>query len=259
MNHLEQAAFLDFITEQFSKSNFLYMNKQNNQINGFWFYCTDGIKIEICSLGQYVDFKFSKELINSSHRELIKSLGNVSLPFNACQKLLDVMFETYTCFDRNIQNQVSKEEMSYIKEKMTLIKKFLKKAIIPTPNSGDDYIKCFLTIEDNHVEHILHIGSIAQYGNITTTSMIGVIEIPVTIMKQNKGSFYLNLMIPTWDILQYPSLKSFFNHQYTSDSLVNLISQIQETSYDLGNILHFHLLNHSIVDEKQKKTLNKKI
>lgn len=259
MNHLEHTAFLDFIKEQFLKSNFLYINKQNNQINGFWFYGTDGIKIEICSLGQYVDFKFTKELINSSNRELSKSVGNVSLPFNACQKLLDLMFESYVFSDRNIQNQVSEEEMSYVKDKMILIKNFLKTATISLPNNCDDYIKCSLTIQDNHLEHILHIGSIVGYGKIITTSMIGVIEIPVTIMKQNKNSFYIKLMIPTWDIVQYPSLKSFMNHQYTSDSLDNLISQIQETSYEFGNLLHFHLLNHSIVDKKQKNTLGKKI
>lgn len=245
--------FLSFIKEQSEKYNCIYLDEDHKHIKGFWFYGNAGILIQIHSINNEVNFVFKKQDNNNSD---FITIGSFSVPFADCENLLMTFFQQYNKEHNCYLDFVNIQDTDFITSNIEQIKNYLKTATIDQPLKLVDYEKFNINIPIDDNIHTLKIGKLAPFGNKTKTDLIGAVLIPTLLNHSDNKHNYVNLIIPSWELKNYPCLAPFIESTVTTNNLNDLIAELKSKDLAFGTMLHYHVLDKEL-SQKNSQDLRK--
>ena len=246
MNTEENKIFLKFIEQQLDKKYELYSNE-----NGFYFWGEDSHKITLTSNGNYVNFT-----INNPNKPNNR-LTEVSIIFEECKSLLDYMYGAYLKTEQNLSNYTQNKD--FIQSALKQVKDYLKTYEV---NDSDNLsFNTVINIPNEYKDHILRVGRMF-FGNDkkSQVSMLGFTNIPLTLYKDAQDNYeQIKLILPYWEIEQYPCLKHFISVPEKTQTLNELLENFKMNESSLANKLFYHILDSKVEEKKTDITAKKKI
>lgn len=247
MNSAENKIFLKFIERQLDKKYEIYSDEK-----GLYFWGEESHKITLTSHSNYVNFIIHNS--NNINNSNIK-LAEVSISFDECKPLLDYMYGAYLKTQQNSTYYTDNKD--FIQSSLKEVKNYLKTCEI---NENDDLsINTIIEIPNTYPDHILRVGHMF-YANNKKPNMLtlGFTNIPLTLYQDNEHHYVqINLIIPYWEINQYPCLKALINVPERLNTLSELLENLKKNKSSLSNSLFYDMMD-SKVENKNIEIISKK-
>lgn len=246
MNTQDNQIFLKFIERQLDKKYELYSDE-----TGFYFWGEESHKIIITSNGNYINF------IIENPNKPNNRLPEVSIPVDECKSLLDYMYGAYLKTEQNLSNY--RDNKDFIQSALKEVKDYLKSYEV---NESEELsFNTVLYIPNRFQDHILRVGRMFSGQNKKSkVSMLGFTNIPLTLYKDAEHNYeQIKLIIPYWEIEQYPCLKHFISVPEKINSLNEVLASFKENESSLYSIFFHHIVDHKVENKKTEVTNKNKL
>lgn len=240
MNKEDNKIFLHFIEQQFKKNNEIYYED-----NGLNFWGENSHQIFLTSNGNHVNFVIENHnnTTNTNPNAPPNRLAEISIEFEECIPLLNSMYKAYLKTNQNNINY--KDNKECIQNALKEVKNYLKEYSFSANESFS--FGTTINIPNTFEDHILRVGRMLNGADKKSqVGMLGFTNIPLTLYKDHDKNYdQINLIIPYWEIHQYPCLQKFISVPEPAHTLHELLNSFKKNE----SSLHSHFFHH-IIDNK---------